>query len=73
MMHMRKLAMIAAMSAGYVAAAAPAVEGRRRKEPPRSSNIPVGPNVGSIAQGNRWTGKPHEHRREIARRLRRIG
>lgn len=25
---------------------------------------------GSIATGNRWTGKPHEHKREIARRLR---
>jgi hypothetical protein len=24
----------------------------------------------SIAQANRWTGKPHEHKREIARRLR---
>jgi hypothetical protein len=26
--------------------------------------------AGSIAQANRWTGKPHEHRREIARRAR---
>lgn len=25
--------------------------------------------MGSIAQLNRWTGKPHEHKREIARRL----
>ena len=25
---------------------------------------------GSIAEANRWTGQPHEHRREIARRLR---
>lgn len=25
----------------------------------------------SIAQRNRWTGNPHEHRREIARNLRR--
>jgi hypothetical protein len=24
----------------------------------------------SIATANRWTGKPHEHKREIARRLR---
>jgi hypothetical protein len=26
---------------------------------------------GSIAQLNRWTGQPHEHRREIARNQRR--
>lgn len=26
---------------------------------------------GSIATGNRWTGNPHEHKREIARRTRR--
>lgn len=27
----------------------------------------------SIAKLNRWTGNPHEHKREIARRLRRQG
>lgn len=26
--------------------------------------------AGSIAQANRWTGRPHEHQREIARRAR---
>jgi len=28
---------------------------------------------GSIAEANRWTGRPHEHRREIARRVRQRG
>jgi hypothetical protein len=42
------------------------VQGRRLTNLHRSAHT-------SIAQANRWTGKPHEHRREIARRLRQQG
>ena len=40
---------------------------------PQFARYPTGynrPHSRSIAQRNRWTGKPHENKREIARRLR---
>lgn len=39
-------------------------------KPVASSTKGAIPAYGTIAQFNRWTGKPHEHRREIERRLR---
>jgi len=65
-------AALAAASLGIPAAAGSvgksrAAERAAKKERPATVYVPQGRNVGSIAQGNRWTGKPHEHRREIAR------
>lgn len=60
-----------------IAAAGPMKEAERPAEP-APGRKPKAPRrviargaVGSIAQGNRWTGQPHEHKREAARRLRR--
>ncbi len=62
----------AAAMMGMMAAAGPAeiVAAEPRPEPkPKPATRRIVPRgaIGSIAQGNRWTGKPHEHRREIAR------
>lgn len=38
----------------------------------RNQYVPFVPKNNSIAQANRWTGKHHEHKREIARRLKKL-
>jgi len=45
---------------------------RRRAKAVRPVAVATRSKNGSIALCNRWTGHPHEHKREIARRLRQL-
>lgn len=66
----RKLALISAMSLGMVGGGAAVA---RVAEEPKRRQVRVTvdqPTAATSANINRHTGKPHEHRREIARRAR---
>lgn len=59
------IGLLAAASMGISVVAATPETGRRRRVTPATA--------GNSAAINRHTGKPHEHKREIARNLRRAG